>query len=569
MRRAGFLTVLSLVAIAASARAQDTVRVMERGIEERDLARQAVRIYNASEVRLIGPTTVYRRDLFSGDVGALDGPLVVEGEIRGSLVVINADVELHAGARVNGDVIVVGGTLDQDPDAQVGGSVQTNGRRVMLRRSGSVVYLVDEPPVRRMERSPRVRRFHPGPRARASIAMGADGTYNRVEGLPYRAGIRIDWWGDQSGRLDAFAIPRTAGDFGSTNRMDLGYRVGGRMGFGNRAIEFGAWVYDVVAPVESWQMGDAEVGLASLFFHRDYRDYYLKRGLSGSVTLRPTPRFALMGEVSRDDEESVGARDPWTPFRDQEAWRANPAIDDGRYLHFTGRLEFDTRRSSDFGSGWFLRAEWERGRSDSVTFAPTPAGVRVLPAAGRYTYDRVFIDFRRYQAIGWSGDLRLRAVAAGTASLDIDGPLPLQRRLSLGGPGAMPGYPFREFSCNTPVAGVVSPALCDRMVLFQAEYRGDLTFGLFNFDRADSHPRDHRDRFRGILTGDEGDLWFDEPHFVLLANAGSAWLHPNRPDKLDMDLGGGIEFGSVGFYVARAVKTDAPFRYSLRLYHRF
>lgn len=563
------LAALALLLVAAPLAAQepDTVIVIRRGLisrPQRDLAREAVRHFNASEVRLYGPTSIQRRDVFSGDVGALNGPLTVDGEIRGRLVAINADVELRAGARVLGDLFVVGGTLDQDPDARVDGNVQVHSTRLDIRRVGNEIRLGEEE-TRAVRSSPRGRRYRPQPRSRASITFNTDGTYNRVEGLPYKGGIRIDWWGENSGRLDAQLIGRTAGDFGGTSQEDLGYRVGGRMGFGNRTFELGAWAYDVVAPVEAWQLTDLEVGVASLFFRRDFRDYFYKRGVSGSVTLRAS-RLSLTGEVARDDERSALARDPWTPFRRNQLWRPNPPVDEGQFLRFTGRLEFDSRGSQKHGSGWYLKGEWERGQSDSVLFAPAPAAVRPAPPAGRFTYDRVFVDARRYQAIGWNGGLRLRAVAGGTAGLGVDGPLPLQRRLSLGGPDPMPGFAFRELSCNSPGGDPALPALCDRIALLQAEYRGGLSFGLFDLDRW-GHSADHQARrFPGIR---DGDFWFDEPQFVLMANAGAAWIHPNRPDRFEVDVGAGLEFGSVGVYAARALSLDAPIRFSLRLYHRF
>lgn len=132
----------------------------------------------------------------------------------------------------------------------------------------------------------------------------------------------------------------------------------------------------------------------------------------------------------------------------------------------------------------------------------------------------------------------------------------------------MPGFAFREFACNAALVGdPAMPAMCDRMVLLQAEYRGSLTFGFFDFNwnRKTDHPG-VSGSFPGI---EDGAFWFDEPHFVLLANAGSAWLHPDRPDRLDVDVGAGIEFGSVGLYAARGLQLDAPIRFSLRLYHRF
>ena len=264
----GLWTLCLLVAAAPlAAQEPDTVIVIRRGLisrPSRELAREAVRHFNAAEVRLYGPTTIARRDVFNGDVGAFNGPLTVDGEIRGRLVAINADVELRTGARIMGDLFVVGGTLEQDPDARVDGNVQVHSTRVLVRRVGNDLRLAEEEERRIVERPREVRRARPAPRSNASIILGTDGTYNRVEGLPYKGGVRIDWWGESSGRLDAVAIARSAGELGGTSRKDLGYRVGGRLGFSNRAFEIGGWVYDVVAPIESWQLTDLEVGIASL-----------------------------------------------------------------------------------------------------------------------------------------------------------------------------------------------------------------------------------------------------------------------------------------------------------------
>jgi hypothetical protein len=189
-----------------------------------------------------------------------------------------------------------------------------------------------------------------------------------------------------------------------------------------------------------------------------------------------------------------------------------------------------------------------------------PLAVRPPLPLTPYQYDRVFGDLRLYQPVGW-GELRLRA-AGGTVLGDA--PLPIQRRFSLGGPEPMPGYGFRRFACNDFVADPALPALCDRMVVFQAEYRGGLDINPFDaWDRDAWHGRRDRD------WGDWEDFWWEGPQVVLFADAGTGWLKGSDPGRLHWDIGAGLEVGSVGLYAARAIERNQPIRWTLRIHRRF
>jgi hypothetical protein len=317
----------------------------------------------------------------------------------------------------------------------------------------------------------------------------------------------------------------------------------------------------VVTPIEDWQLRDDEVGLATLLWHRDYRDYYLERGVAGFARLKPAPELTLFGELARTEVTSVAARDPWTPFRGGEPWRPNPVVDEGTFTRITAGFDLDTRYDGRWSPGVRLRAEWERGRSDDVVERSLPLAVRNPLPLTPYAYDRVFGDLRLYQPVGWGG-LTFRA-AGGTVVGDA--PLPVQRRFSLGGPDPMPGYAFRRFACNDFVADLALPALCDHMVLFQAEYRGGLD--LDPFDR-------FRDRDAWGRRGDREwdgwtEVWWDGPQFVLFADAGAAWLKGTEPGRLNWDVGLGFEMGSVGLYAARAIEKNRPIRWTLRIHRRF
>jgi hypothetical protein len=179
--------------------------------------------------------------------------------------------------------------------------------------------------------------------------------------------------------------------------------------------------------------------------------------------------------------------------------------------------------------------------------------------------------------------LNFRVVLGGWLGGD---PLPLERRLSVDGPGVMPGYGFRGSSsgpdlgtCN--VGGVYpgQPALCDRIALLQAEYRGDLHF--------DFHP-DWESHDDAVSDDEKASPPSRAHHFhrdgtwVVFADAGRGWLVGTGADTLTYakdqmppfstfrtDLGAGIDFGGVGFYFAKAMTANEPVRWFIRLRHRF
>ncbi|NIM50463.1 MAG: hypothetical protein GTN78_03210 [Gemmatimonadales bacterium] len=567
-RLLGAYGLAAVLALPQPAAAQDTVVVVRPGRflpTHSRVIREAVNLFNhPATTRVFGELTVRANDVYSGDVAVLRGPVQVAGVIEGDLVAINANVVLRSTAEVDGDVLILGGTLVQSGRAFVKGTVRRYRAAVEVRRVRGRLELVEEEI--RVRPRPQVRRYRRRPTGRASIVLGTGGTYNRVEGLPLHVGPRLEWGGQIRGRIQALAVFRTAGELES-GRENIGYRVDGHLSFGwTPRVTFGGRAYDVVAPIEPWGLHGDEVGLTAFFLHRDYRDYYLTRGVAGYLRIEPMRGVSLTGEVARDEDDTIAARDPWTPFRKDDIWRDNPAIDVGDFIRISASLEVDSRWSANtWGSGWFLRAEWERGISDNVVPQPLPAFIRDPIPVDDYVYDRVVVDLRRYQQIGWSGQLRLRALAAGTVGRD---PLPMQRRLSLGGPALMPGYPFRQFACNAGVADPSGPALCDRMLLLQAEFRGGLFFGLFSHDRAR-----RRNRPSTQLDVDWWDwwdgFWFGGPNIVLFADAGTAWLEDDDPGDLEFDLGAGLEFGSVGVYAAKALQEGEPVRFTVRIHRRF
>lgn len=563
------LTGADLAAAVTTAAAQDTVVVARDRRQARGggTAQWAVDLFNApGTFRVFGPLTLDSATHVRGDVAVVDGPLVLYGSIDGDLVAINADVTLADGASVEGDVVVLGGHLVRDDGSNLAGSSRWESGRVVVRRDGDRLVLAE----RRPAPARRARPYDERDRGRAFLVIGLGDTYNRVEGLPLRLGAGLEWQsGDLAGRVRGYGVFRTAGDFSGT-RKDLGYGADAelRLGSANSGITLGGRAYDLVVPTQDWPLTRHEAGWATLLWHRDYRDYYLQRGVAGFVTLEPFAVLSLTGQIARVDEASIAARDPWTPFRNAELWRPNPVIDAGHFTLLSGTFEFDSRRSErSAGSGTLLRATWEHGIGDNVVERALPATIRAPLPATDYTFDRASVDVRQYQRIGGMGQLRLRGFWAGDVG---DGPLPIQRRFSLGGPDPLNGYAFRAFSCNAGVSDPALPGLCDHVLLFQAEYRG--AFGVDWMGWGHRAYRDRRTHDDWLdWDWDPGDwFWFEGPAIVLFTNAGTGWLRTeDGPGPLHWDVGAGIEFGSTGLYVAKAIQQGEPLRVTLRIERRF
>lgn len=553
---------LFLSAVPALLSSQEPVVAPQGQVPSQSVAeRSAVAFFNRpSTTRVVGALTVDRETRYSGDVAVLEGPVVVEGVIEGTLVAFNADVAIRSGARIGGDVIVFGGQLIDEVGSDVSGSLRRYSRSVNLRLTDDRLELLQARPT---ERRVRTRRYRT--RSDASVILSPGGTYNRVEGLPLKLGAKFRWLGPTVlTELKGYGIFRTARKFDSDSN-GIGYGVDASVRVGRTAgVTVGGRFYDVVLPTQEWPLELNEVGWATLLWHRDYRDYFIQRGVAGFVTLEPVRRLSLTGEFARVEERSIDDRDAWTPFRNSDPWRPNPAVDAGDYTIMSATAEYDSRPSRrSAGSGVLFRFRWDHGMGEDVVQQPLPVSIRDPLPTESYEFDKGMADIRVYQRVGRHGQLRLRGMWSGTLGGD---PLPIQRRLSLGGPDPMNGYGFGAFACNEALGEASNVALCDHVLLFQVEYRGSLSMDWIDeaFDRS-VRRTEPEPGFWGWHDG----FWLDEPVIVLMSNAGTGWLKGEEVGSLSFDLGVGVEFGSVGLYLAKALKDDEPLRVTLRIERRF
>ena len=537
------------------------------------VGREAASRYNAPvALRVKSATTIDSAQVVDGDVATLEAPLTIAGVVRGDVIAINASVTLRAGARVDGGIFVVGGIVSGLDVARVAGEVRTYQAplRYTPNAGGGEGITVEEPEgaealLSWVRLRPRVEREN-------GFRFRNYATYNRVEGLPIYAGPYITRpipGGVVTAEL--FGVMRSAENFrwSSENvghRATLEARTNGEL-----QVIAGGRLQDVVESTQPWQMSNSETALASFFLHRDYRDWYSRLGGTVFAGVSGARGLSVIASLSDERWASRRERDPWTLFRDAQPWRANPTFDDGRYHAFRLTGTLDTRNNPDDPwDGWTVLAEMERGHGEVDSFG---ARSRALPAPGariestRPAYTRGLLDLRRYSRLSPQTQLNTRLLAGGWLAGD---PLPLQRQLSVGGFGTMPGYDFNDgapgrdkLRCTGPVVRPGRPAECDRIAVAQLEYRVDL--GL--------------ERLRRAVP-----FWYGRTAVVAFVDAGRGWrVRSDVTDAVDFgtrtvpalntfltDVGAGLDFSIVGIYVAKAVSVAGePPNVFIRIRHRF
>lgn len=562
----------------ASARAQQLSTPRDTMPDTRllpaEVEREVTDAFNSTDViKATGAYDVAVDRVISGDVAVLNGPVTIAGRVNGRVIAINSDVILKPGARVEGQILVVGGNVEGKDAAFIGGDIRTYRQRLTYRREGERLIASGSP-----EEDARWWRRRQKWRSRtySDLRLVSAKTYNRVEGLPILVGPSFGHrFGDSRFEVDLLGVFRTAENI-EWNSQNIGHSVRTELSFGRGpSLAVGGRLFDVVDPAEEWQLADGEVGLASFFLHRDFRDYYNRHGGSGFVRVSPVDGLDLIGSLSDERWASRETLDPFTLFRNGQSWRPNPTMDEGRFHIATGTLRIDTRTSEDDPrSGWSIQADYEHGNGRTTSLGVTTPGVRDPDTDDRTRYARGFLDLRRYNQLSPESQVNFRVVAGGWLNGDE---LPLQRRLSLGGPGSLAGYPFRRTGAGDDVRQCSNgvdiplgvPAQCERMLLVQAEYRGDLFMSLFGDWGSDDnwHRGGWRHRAQWVLFTDVGRGW------LVGSRQGEMQYEKDRLPSLSTfktDVGIGFDAGLIGLYIAKSV-TDSkePPNFFVRVGRRF
>lgn len=417
------------------------------------------------------------------------------------------------------------------------------------------------------------------PHRNAGIRVTSTGTYNRVEGLPVLIGPWIrDTIGNVAIRADVLGILRSADSF-HWDAENVGHSVtlaARQVAPDGRGWDLNLSSFDVVDAIEPWQMSAGESGLSTFFFHRDYRDYFGRHGAKASAGFLMSARSSVRVSVSNERWSSRDARDAFTIWKNGAGFRANPLVDNGRFRIATAQARLDSRNSPESpATGYDLLAEYELG-SGRIVDPGTISSFARTTAAGHITYGRLFLDLRDYARISPATQINARLVLGGWLH---GGPLPVQRRLSVGGVATLPGYDFRDATlpgrdvsqCNSGgPAPPGLPAQCDRVALAQLEYRTELHAHFLDV----MNSRAIRIRDVGLTV---------KPAAVIFADAGRGWLVGNNPGGLRYgsgsipsfgsfrtDVGVGLDLDLFGVYVAKAVSdSKEPANVFVRVRRRF
>jgi hypothetical protein len=262
--------------------------------------------------------------------------------------------------------------------------------------------------------------------------------YNRVEGLFMGYELKPNW--------RSLRHPERAFLFGSAGyafaAKEFEYQIGLEKGFfeSNR-LAFSAEAHRLVDTPDRWIMPDIENSLAAFFFKEDFQDFYFREGWSATVG-QTYGGLTVSASYCFDKLDSLSKTANWSLFGGHKRFRENPAMTSGELKSWVGRIVFDTRDAKkDPGSGWFVEIEGEHG-FDEMSF------------------DRILIDGRRYQPLGFGEGLNLR-IRLGSVS----GDMPWQRSFQLGGPSTLRGFAYKSFPAGPMQIGG------NRMMLAQAEYK--------------------------------------------------------------------------------------------------
>jgi hypothetical protein len=555
----------SVIVIDPNAPATDSV---VRAGPPPEVISELIALYNDSgSTRMQGDVTLPAGSRFEGSLALFRGSLRIAGRVSGPVTVANGTLYLLPGASVQGEILVVGGRLIRSEQVEHFGRERVYWDAAPVIRTAEGWLALRERRRSLTDLATARTTFQVG-RIRTTLSLATGGTYNRIEGLPLLFGPLFELRPSSStyARIDLRGILRTAGqaddrsDFGYVARAD--FRVVGREEYG-----VSGRVYSQIDPFEDQPLSSSESGWSAFLLQRDYRDFFQRKGVAGTIYVQPHRAWRFELGMSRDAQRSVRITDPCSLFQNSDQWRRNPLIDDGHYFTTGVQVDFDTRNDRDRPTtGWMIRTRFEHLTSDDIAPIALPLTVRPNPqTGGGYSSGRLSLDARRYARLTPKLQVNARVRADGWVEGDR---LPIQRRASLGGPDLLPGFDFRAFTCAPRgFSDPADPALCDRMIVTQLEVRTRVGLNL-------GYRLPDREGGRGRLIG------IEEADLVVFGDAGKAWLAGSGPgqvpvnrlpvlDEWAFDAGVGLDAGGIGAYLAKSLSEQEPVKFVVRLQRRF
>lgn len=456
--------IAAVAVIAASAKAQDTTftirapgpsdaeRIVEQTLAHRYIVRHEQ--YN---------TRLFRDSVFDTTVVVLGSDASVASTVHGDVVVINGDLFLQPGAKIDGNAVSIGGGVYDSQQAHVGGQKlsfrDAHFDTARTSRGLELIYRPAAPP----EDTIRVLSL-PG-----LFGLRVPG-YDRVDGLSVPFGPRITL-GQRRVIIDPTVTYRS-----NLGAFDVGATVRAQISSGWSATGFaekGTFSND------RWIQTDLANSISTFGVGSDYRNWFRAARYEGRIAHEwewSEGDFQISGGGRTEDDWSVRGGGPWSLFNRNDTLhmkRPNPPIDRGRL-------------SSALGG---FRGSWQHSHVDIAGGADVEV-VLDAPDDERFTQTTVFarVAFPTFVTkLGTQSFVfhtHMVLTAGDTA--------PPQRFAYLGGSGTLPTFPmlsrggdqlvFLEGLYNFPIETMHVPFLGTPIVTVREMLAGTGVGSLGRFD---------------------------------------------------------------------------------------
>jgi hypothetical protein len=480
--------IIALLGILLQIQVQAQELTRDLDARQEKLIEKLYQEYDLEDARLFrGDTSIRQEEIIDDDVVVSNGTIYLAGEILGDLIVLMGDIEIDSMAYVAGDVVTLDGRVWQHSGATVEGDIVelSSGNRLSVPKTDEkrIRHKAPRPESSRTPRARDARRRDRDPERYSYYGWHDEdwvyATYDRVDG--FTIGLSLpeqQWWY----RRRSYALRGRGGYSFASQRGH--YEIGLERRFGDRFhVDIGGLFQDQTKTNDEWMITDVENSLAALFLKEDFRDYYRRIGYQFYVSPSFFHTLQLGFGYHNYHVENVNKETNWSIFGGDKKFRDNPAALWSGFMSAEGEqaahiqsfvvdLSFDSRdHKTRSRQGLYLQAFAEKageGLDSDVDF------------------ERVILDLRRYQPLGWNEHLLLRLRAATST-----GWLPPGYWFDLGGLSSLRGFDHKEFTGN-------------RMVLANVEYhlsRLDEWFILEDLDI--------------ILFLDSGKAWFTHDPEIL------------------------------------------------------
>ncbi len=379
-----------------------------------------------------GNTTIAAGEVIEGDVVVKAGDLTVYGEVEGDVLVVGGTLYVKDGGKIRGNARVISGEIVREEGGVIEGYMDKT-------RSSTASYREE---TRKFRRSSYTLNANWVPES-ANIENFVF-RYNRVDGLFLGLGSEKKYYWDGSRNYNAY------GSIGYAFKLHRWrYNLGVTRQFAlltnnpqsSELLEFGVEGHSLTDTKDQWLISIHENTAAALLIHEDFRDYFGREGYSAHAAYTKQQDYLLLqfkAEYLIDRYSSLSNRTEYAMFGGNKVFRPNPPIDDGRMRSILASVGLSTVTKTIHGpEGWSVFG--------SAEFAKKNFG-------SDFNFSQILTDIRRYQPLGRYDNFNIR-VRAGTSS----GFVPAQRIFEIGGLSTLHAHRFKSDAGN-------------RMVLANAEY---------------------------------------------------------------------------------------------------